>query len=304
MARKGHSYRDSYSPSSGDPRPWSPLDEEIDESHWRRLKLLMPNPDGSEDVLDIELLRPLTWLAAMGAFEGGDVDLHLPEMGLRGEAHVISIDPCPTIEPGEGRVVLGTVTHLNARVMALRFVGSDVVLEPTRRHRLFSEDRGHWTPAGELKIGEHIRTAQGPVEIADIRSKPGIHRVYNLEIQTEHWYFVSELSVLSHNQNGCSANGADVTERPTGFRKKTVQDAWDNAAPGSRPDTRACPTCGKDVEVAPSQGRRDWDVDHQPPWSARDLSGKTRKDVLDDYNTGTRLECPGCNRSRGAKPAP
>ena len=59
--------------------------------------------------------------------------------------------------------------------------------------------------------------------------------------------------------------GGDVTKRPSSFRKKTVQDAWDNAAPGSKPGSKACPTCGKDVDVAPGQGRRDWDVDHQPP---------------------------------------
>jgi filamentous hemagglutinin len=100
------------------------------------------------------------------------------------------------------------------------------------------------------------------------------------------------------------ASGAvDVTKRPSGFRKQTVQDSWDNAATGSAPGTKACPTCNKDVSVAPGQGPRDWDVDHQPPWSQRDLSGKTRSEVLDEYNQGTRLECPGCNRSRGARPA-
>lgn len=97
--------------------------------------------------------------------------------------------------------------------------------------------------------------------------------------------------------------GKSVTRRPRNFRKKTVQDSWDNAANGSKPGTKACPTCGKDVEVAPGQGPRDWDVDHQPPWSQRDLDGMTRKDVLDEYNRGTRLECPSCNRSRGATPA-
>jgi RHS repeat-associated protein len=94
----------------------------------------------------------------------------------------------------------------------------------------------------------------------------------------------------------------EVTKRPSSFRKKTVQDAWDKAAPGSKPSSKACPTCGKDVDVAPGQGRRDWDVDHQPPWSKRDHSGLDRKGVLDDFNKGTRLECPGCNRSRGARP--
>lgn len=101
-----------------------------------------------------------------------------------------------------------------------------------------------------------------------------------------------------------SKGAANVAKRPSGFRKHTVQNAWDDAASGSQAGTKACPTCGKDVKVAPGQGRRDWDVDHQPPWSKRDHTDMTRKEVLDDYNTGTRLECPGCNRSRGGDPAP
>ncbi|ACC76292.1 filamentous haemagglutinin family outer membrane protein (plasmid) [Paraburkholderia phymatum STM815] len=95
----------------------------------------------------------------------------------------------------------------------------------------------------------------------------------------------------------------DPTSRPSGFRKQTVVDAWDNAADGSTDGTKACPTCGKDVTVAPGQGARDWDVDHQPPWSQRDLTGMTRQEVINEYNSGTRLECPSCNRSRGANPA-
>jgi len=94
-----------------------------------------------------------------------------------------------------------------------------------------------------------------------------------------------------------------VDSRPSGFRKQTVEDAWDKAADGSQPGTKACPTCGKDVTVTPGEGARDWDVDHQPPWSSRDLSSMTRDEVLNEYNSGTRLECPSCNRSRGANPA-
>lgn len=57
---------------------------------------------------------------------------------------------------------------------------------------------------------------------------------------------------------------SDVTRRPSGFRRPTVQESWDNAEDGSEPGTKACPDCGKDVTVAPGQGRRDWDIDHQP----------------------------------------
>ncbi|WP_436616734.1 GH-E family nuclease [Sorangium sp. So ce1024] len=93
-----------------------------------------------------------------------------------------------------------------------------------------------------------------------------------------------------------SSTGA-VTKRPSGFRKQAVQDAWDDAVQGSKAGSKACPDCGKDVDVAPGQGRRDWDVDHQPKWKNRGLTGRTRKEVLDEYNKDVRLRCPTCNRS-------
>ena len=43
--------------------------------------------------------------------------------------------------------------------------------------------------------------------------------------------------------------------------------------------------------------KRDWDVDHQPKWKDRNLENKTRKEVLNEYNKGTRLRCPNCNRA-------
>ncbi|MBK7706083.1 MAG: hypothetical protein IPJ30_09950 [Acidobacteria bacterium] len=42
-----------------------------------------------------------------------------------------------------------------------------------------------------------------------------------------------------------------------------------------------------------------WDVDHQPPWSLRNLTNLTRKEVLDEFNRGTRMDCVPCNRGRG-----
>lgn len=96
--------------------------------------------------------------------------------------------------------------------------------------------------------------------------------------------------------NGCQDN--NTSKRPKNFRKKTLQDSWDNASQGSLPGTKACPKCGKDVAVPPNEGTpRDWDNHHDPKWKDRDLTGKNRKEVLDDFNKGTSLLCPGCNRS-------
>lgn len=96
-----------------------------------------------------------------------------------------------------------------------------------------------------------------------------------------------------------------LTPRPS-FRTGTVDDAWANATPGPN-GGRLCPTCGDELMVPPRSGPRDWDIDHQPPWSQRtgpmsQNPNLTRADVIDEYQRGTRLECPGCNRGRGARP--
>jgi RHS repeat-associated protein len=106
------------------------------------------------------------------------------------------------------------------------------------------------------------------------------------------------LGILAATRGGVRAPiEATVAARPSGFRKGTVQDAWENAAAGAAAGSKACPTCAKDVTVAPGKGRRDWDVDHQPKWKDRQLDGLDRKGVLDLYNKDTRLRCPNCNRS-------
>ncbi|WP_442865859.1 GH-E family nuclease [Burkholderia sp. IMCC1007] len=59
----------------------------------------------------------------------------------------------------------------------------------------------------------------------------------------------------------------------------------------------------KNVTIPRGQSRRDWDVDHRPPWSPRDLSGMTTDQVADECNKCSRLECSSCNSLRGDKPA-
>jgi len=178
---------------------------EVDPATWRKITLRMPNPDGSDDTIDLELLRSTEWIEDVGAESGKWIDFGLPEMGLFGKAQVVAIDECPAIEDGPGRVVLATVTHFNVEVLELKFEGLEKHVEPTARHRFFSEDRQSWIPAGELRAGELIRTRTGTARIESIHTKPGIHRVYNLEVETDHSYYVSGLELLSHNDNPCAA---------------------------------------------------------------------------------------------------
>ncbi|MBO0745954.1 MAG: hypothetical protein J2P43_13110 [Candidatus Dormibacteraeota bacterium] len=97
---------------------------------------------------------------------------------------------------------------------------------------------------------------------------------------------------------GTNARG-EVTSRGS-FRVKTEQDAWDNAEPGPN-GGKLCPTCKTEVTVPPRTGvPRDWDVSHNPSWTNREFPPNvTRPEVLDNYQQGTSLECPSCNRSGG-----
>ena len=92
----------------------------------------------------------------------------------------------------------------------------------------------------------------------------------------------------------------EVTSRPGSFRRGALQNAWDDAAVGPN-GGRLCPSCGVEVNVAPNGGApRDWDGSHNPSWSKREFPGDVRRpDVLDNFNEGVSLECPGCNRLGG-----
>ena len=113
---------------------------------------------------------------------------------------------------------------------------------------------------------------------------------------------VAEQAISRGGKNSSSVDEFS-TKRPTSFRNDTVKNAWDNAENGSEVNTKKCPTCGNDVRGNPHNKEsrntdEGWDVSHNPSWNNRDHSSYgSRKELLDDYNQGTGLECRHCNRS-------
>jgi RHS repeat-associated protein len=91
-----------------------------------------------------------------------------------------------------------------------------------------------------------------------------------------------------------------VTSRAS-WRVGTVRGAWEDAEIGPT-GGRLCPTCDREVLVEPGTGPRDWDINHGKPWSHRTFPANViRGEVIDNYQNDTWLECPLCNRSRGAQ---
>lgn len=92
-------------------------------------------------------------------------------------------------------------------------------------------------------------------------------------------------------------NEAGQLTSRSSFRQATIRAAWDDAAPGPS-GGRLCPDCGSERMVAPGEGPRDWDIDHIDHWTDREFPADvTRKEVIDNYQEGTRLRCPSCNRA-------
>ena len=166
----------------------------------RSVKLRTAKPAGSGNIVDAELLRPLSWLAENCVVGGRSIRLALPELGIDAAADVLAVEPCPEIEAGRGRVVTGTFRMKNSQVLDVRFAETTETLEPTPSHLIFSEDRQCYVRAEELVAGERVRTrCRRTLSIASTCLQAESQPVYNCEVEREHHYYVGRSGVLAHN---------------------------------------------------------------------------------------------------------
>lgn len=94
------------------------------------------------------------------------------------------------------------------------------------------------------------------------------------------------------------------------FRKATIEKAVAEA-PRNSSGSMICPTCGEvipeKIVINTKNGPRErvgYDLDHYPvTWAERVDTMRafdtppTRKEVLDEYNSNVRVQCPTCNQS-------
>lgn len=185
-------------------------DEDVTPETWRGINLEMRKADGS--IAKIDLLRPLWWLEEANAEVGGTITLSMPEMGIEGEAKVLNIGSCKADSrenPPGTQVVTGKFTHENAIVLDLYFNNNpNDPLGVTPNHPLWSQTRNGWVEAGQLKVGEHVKTKDGIAQLTMRRQRPGRHKVYNLEVHKDHTYYVSNLGILAHNSCAVPTKGS------------------------------------------------------------------------------------------------
>ncbi|MEQ8786488.1 MAG: Ig-like domain-containing protein [Pirellulaceae bacterium] len=190
---------------------------------WRRLTLRMVKADGS--LLDFEFLRSVEWLAQFDVQVGGTIDVELTELAASGEAEVLAIAPCPEIAPRPGpncRLVTGRYVHESADALDLELVGDGWTesIGVTANHPFWSEDRRKFVPASDLLPGETLVTVtEKRVHVGSMAPRDGPERVYNLEVNVEHVYYVSSHGVLAHNATNFCGTGKNRPNAPRAQRR-------------------------------------------------------------------------------------
>jgi len=106
--------------------------------------------------------------------------------------------------PIEPRRIMQTVRRL-APILNLHV--ADKVIRTTAEHPFYVYGFG-WVPAGELHIGDFVRTHDDRwMEIAGIADSGEYTTVYNAEVEEYHTYFVGArewgFSIWAHNNNPC-----------------------------------------------------------------------------------------------------
>ncbi len=122
------------------------------------------------------------------------------------------------------KVLSVSVTETNVLVHVTTEKGT--VINTTQNHPFYVEGKG-WCAAAELESGDALRTQDGETEIVEgvqIEQLEETVKVYNLEIEDSHTYYVSADEVLVHNECNIDADKIKEASRNHIFSKSHVKD--------------------------------------------------------------------------------
>lgn len=169
------------------------------------IRLRSVHPDGSATTM--EMLRPAKLVTSLGVVAGCRLPVALPDMGVAGDAEVLSVEPyCEPIRL-DVPVVTGRFVTDCAEVVEIHLDGFARAIGVTPGHPVFSADRQAWIASGELKSGERLQSANGIAIVARVEPRAERTPVYNVEVSRYHTYFVGDAGVWAHNP--CSPNQAN-----------------------------------------------------------------------------------------------
>jgi hypothetical protein len=184
----------AHNPELSDDQRNSP---EPDPATWLLIELELTEEDGHR--VEVRLLRPREWIEARGGAVAQKVRLDIDELGVSGEAALLSVSPCPPIKAGSGSVVTGAFRHVSDTLVDVHVEGQPL-LGCTAGHLFWSEDREEFVRADALKAGELVGSTETKhARVVAVTPRAGQAAVFNLEVNREHVYYVGPNGVLVHN---------------------------------------------------------------------------------------------------------
>lgn len=215
-------------------------------------------PDGSRAI--VERGVPLGEVNAEGLSVGRRLHVTLPEFNLSGDFTVTGIDACPTPARGDGHLVTSRFIHENTEVWDLSFERGSAPLGTTASHPFWSEDRQDFVAARDLHLGERLLLADGTTRrLESLTKRPERTTVYNIEVNSQHTYYVGLDGVLVHNVCGDKATRLLTYSGP---RIRTVRHHIFNLFRGNSPKSQKYRDFFKKHDIHPD----DFAVDMPEPF--------------------------------------
>ena len=155
----------------------------------------------------------------------------------------------------EYKKVKKVMRRMTRRMCALE-LSNDTTLEVTPEHRFFSN--GEWIPIEELNVNDTLQLKDNSIVVIDNKIIfPTFVEVYNLEIEDNENYYVTEEGVLVHN-----GYREEYLGRTPSKKSKTGREVFDRMLKTDPPTARLKNEFGEDVKEF-------WDPDNKV-W--RDIS--------------------------------
>lgn len=190
---------------SKNPREWEVQPTiAIAGEDWYEVHATILRSDGNR--VEIELLRPESWVRDAGIELGSELELHLPELKVSGLALVTKLDRRVDLETSDvelGNLVTGRFKTLGATNVVRATFSDGTVIDGTDNHPFWSVDREDWIPLGELEQFERVQARTGTVYLTSLQNTTSAD-VFNIEVDCQHVYDVGDSGILVHN--ACDTN--------------------------------------------------------------------------------------------------
>ena len=181
----------------------------------------------------------------------------------------------------EYKKVKKVIRRMTRRMCAME-LSNGTTLEVTPEHRFFSN--GEWTPIEELNVNDTLQLKDNSIVVIENKIIfPTFVEVYNLEIEDNENYYVTEEGVLVHN--GCN-DAANKTEDPPGtFRDSNGKLRNSDGTFANDPSAVKKPKTGEEYQRNMSERQKALLRDADDPHA--DLSDEAREFIKE--NNGKKV---------------